>query len=64
MENTNKVIENTKPVNDVLSWSVFIGSMFIGMAVGIMYGHEGAGMLVGLGVGFIGSAIVENFAKK
>ena len=47
-----------------ISWYVFIGSMFLGMGFGSLYGHTGTGTMIGMGVGFITSAIVEALKKK
>ncbi len=41
-------------------WSsgIFIGCMFIGLGIGMVFGHSGAGVLIGMGVGFILSTIL------
>lgn len=62
MENT-KQMENAKQLTETVSWSVFIGSMFIGMGVDAFFGSAGVGTLVGMGVGYIASAIVESKMK-
>ena len=41
------------------SWEVFVGCMFIGMGVGMIFNHSGAGTLLGMGIGFILSSIIR-----
>ena len=38
---------------------VFVGCLILGLALGILAGNVAIGFLVGLGVGFIGMAIVR-----
>lgn len=57
-------MEQIKERNEILSWSVFIGSMFIGMGIGEIFDQSGVGMIIGLGVGYIVSAIIEKPGKK
>ncbi len=50
---------------DRWSWEIFVGCMFIGMGVGMLFNHSGAGTLLGMGVGFILSSIIRiNRFKK
>ena len=51
---------------DRWSWEVFVGCMFIGMGIGMVFGHSGAGTLIGMGVGFILSSMirVSRFERK
>lgn len=37
----------------------FVGSMFIGMGLGFLFGNFMAGMFIGMGVGFINMAVVK-----
>lgn len=39
--------------------AVFIGCMFMGMGVGMYFNKMTEGILVGMGIGFIASAIVK-----
>lgn len=39
--------ENTKSEN------MFVGCMFLGMGLGLLFGHIPAGTIIGMGVGFI-----------
>jgi hypothetical protein len=43
---------------------VFVGALFIGMALGMFYGNVAVGVLAGLGVGFILMALVRILLKK
>jgi len=52
-ENTNKM-KDAKKTGGLL----FVGSMFIGMAIGWYSGHFNIGMFAGMGVGFIMMAVV------
>jgi hypothetical protein len=44
---------------DDMAGYVFVGFLFIGMAVGAIYGRWDIGPFLGLGMGFIASAIVK-----
>ena len=44
--------------NRRLVGAVFLACLFIGLGVGIALGEGGVGVLIGLGVGFLASAIV------
>ncbi len=35
------------------SWEIFVGFMFIGLGIGLLLGEPGAGILLGMGLGFI-----------
>lgn len=43
---------------------IFAGFMFIGMGIGAAIGNTGAGTMIGMGAGFIGSAIYESKKNK
>ncbi len=45
------------------SW-VFIGFMFLGMAIGMYFNHTGIGILAGMGVGFIARAVIGLNTQK
>ncbi len=38
---------------------VFVGFLFFGMGIGMLFGEVGAGTLIGMGVGFIAMAILR-----
>ena len=57
-------MQETKERNEMLSWAIFIGSMFIGMGIGSIYDQTGVGMLIGMGVGYIAEGIIERTAKS
>ena len=42
-----------------ISGLVFVGCLFIGLAIGILTGNVVVGLIAGLGVGFIGMAITR-----
>lgn len=43
---------------------VFLGALFIGLGIGLLYGRPDIGVLIGLGVGFLGGAIAHLFKKR
>jgi hypothetical protein len=57
-------MEQIKEGNDALSWSLFIGCMFIGMGIGELFNQAGVGMFIGMGVGYIAEAIIESNKKE
>jgi hypothetical protein len=58
MENHNNKKNN--PIADYL----FIGFMFIGMAVGIAFNKLGAGIMAGMGLGFVACAVFTSEKNK
>ena len=42
----------------------FVGCLFIGLGIGMIYGNAGGGVLLGLGAGFITMAILRYFLGK
>ncbi|MCB0201737.1 MAG: hypothetical protein H6649_00220 [Caldilineae bacterium] len=51
--------ETKKTRTSGASGLVFVGCLLIGLAVGILTGQVAAALLIALGVGFIGMAIVR-----
>jgi len=45
--------------NNRIAGTVFIGCMFIGMGIGMYLDKMTVGIMIGMGVGFIASAIVR-----
>jgi len=41
------------------SWEVFMACMFVGLGLGMIFGESGAGVIIGMGVGFLLSAFVR-----
>jgi len=46
-------MRNQKLISDTAGGLVFVGSLMIGIGLGIFYNQTAVGTLVGLGVGFI-----------
>ncbi|HNP32779.1 MAG TPA: hypothetical protein PKN96_05755 [Flavobacterium sp.] len=57
-------MENQEKKHDKISWSIFIGCMFIGMGIGAAFDKTGVGTLIGLGAGFIVSSFYESEKSK
>ena len=53
MENQNNQNSNK------ISGAVFVGCMFLGIGIGMIYDKVSIGTLIGMGVGFIASAAVK-----
>jgi hypothetical protein len=51
--------EKQKPERTGVSGLVFVGCLMLGLAIGLLTGNVAAGLIGGLGVGFIGMAIVR-----
>jgi len=47
-----------------MSGLVFVGCLFVGLAAGLLTGQVAVGILGGLGVGFIGIAVVRYLARQ
>jgi hypothetical protein len=43
---------------------LFLAGLFVGLGTGLYYGRPDVGVLVGLGVGFLASAIYHMVKKK
>jgi len=41
------------------AWELFVGSLFIGIGLGQIFGETGVGTLLGMGIGFILTAIIR-----
>ncbi len=55
--------KNESKINSVGSY-LFVGCMFIGMAIGEMMDKAGEGTMLGMGFGFIAYAIAVAIKKK
>ncbi len=41
------------------SWEIFTAFMFIGLGLGMIFGETGAGVILGMGVGFLLSSLIR-----
>lgn len=57
MENQNREINKT-------AGTIFVGFMFVGLAAGIFFHHTAVGILGGMGIGFIASAMYRSEKNK
>ena len=51
-----KIFDWTKPEG-----KIFVGCMFTGIGIGMLFGETGGGTMIGMGVGFIAQTI---YSKK
>jgi hypothetical protein len=51
--------EKQEPSRKGISGLVFIGCLMLGLAIGLLTGNVAAGLIGGLGVGFLGMAIAR-----
>jgi hypothetical protein len=57
-------MENQEDKKDHIDWYIFIGCMFIGMGIGEAFDNGGVGTMVGMGVGFLASALYKGEKNK
>jgi hypothetical protein len=50
--------------SDVAGGLVFVGSLMIGIGLGIFYGNPAVGTMIGLGVGFMLFGLVKILIKE
>jgi len=53
-----------KRKEDDISGLAFVGCLFLGLGIGMLYGNAGGGVLLGLGAGFIVMAFLRYFLGK
>jgi hypothetical protein len=56
--------EKQKPDRKGASGLVFVGCLMLGLAIGLLTGYVAAGLIGGLGVGFIAMAIVRSITGE
>lgn len=57
-------MDKKKNNSSTIGGVVFVGFMFIGLAMGMLYNNTAVGILLGLGVGFVAMGIVWAIASK
>ncbi len=53
------LVEIGNESNEMGSKIMFVGFMFVGLAIGLFLGQPGPGVLLGMGVGFIADEIMK-----
>ena len=50
--------------NSTVGGVIFVGCMFIGLGIGMLYNKTAVGVILGLGVGFIVMGLIRAFSRK
>lgn len=45
-------------------WNVFLACMFIGLGIGMIFDQAGAGIIIGMGVGFLLEGLLESVSTE
>ncbi|MES2412123.1 MAG: hypothetical protein V4535_11840 [Bacteroidota bacterium] len=57
-------MENQQKDTNKIAGTIFIGCMFLGIAGGMLMDKTGVGTLIGIGVGFLASAMYKSEKNK
>ncbi len=45
-------------------WNIFLACMFIGLGIGMLFDQAGAGIIIGMGIGFLVEGLLESVSTE
>ena len=63
MKKKIKKLNKNKSRSNVVGGLIFVGALMMGLGFGIAFGNPGAGLMLGIGVGFILFGLIKAYMK-